>query len=181
MSLLHDSFLLAERQELFLNSPDPAEIRVYEPLLRREICLREREELEAEILRNSDPAKARFWHYTDLCKKERCRVRKQRFTDGEMSQPHAQNQLHIDQVYYGVYWKHTHEIRSPVWFPGNRVYNFYSLRCPGCVRWEEHRKLCDQEWLEFVRQVKAKHQAQSEFASQIETRDHDNETNGYWC
>ena len=59
-----------------------------------------------------------------------------------MSQPLAQNQLHIDQHYYGAYPEHEHV------YPG---------KCAGCIRWEEHRKLCDKEWLEFVRQVKAKH------------------------
>ena len=115
---------------------------VYEPLLRRELYWKERKELETEILNNPDPVEVRLWQYRDSCRKGKCRVQKDRFTDGEMSQPHAQNQLHIDQHFYGTYWKHKHICFG---------------ECIGCIKWERHRNLRDWEWLEYIRQVKMKY------------------------
>ena len=141
---------------------DPEEIRVYEPLLRHKINNRERIDLETFILTHSDPAVARLQYYTKRVTTGRCRLRKLRYTHGEMSQPYAQSELHRDEDYYGLYWDHTHEVRwcsLPLTcfrslFP---VRTQYALRCQWCAKWQEHRRLCDQEWLEFVQLVKDKH------------------------
>ena len=138
---------------------DPEEKREYEHLLRHTISKRERRHLETLILNNSDPAEARRQYYIKRVTTGRCRPRKLRYTDGEMSQPLAQSILHSDEDYYGLYWKHKHEVRWKLacfrsFLP---VRTQYVLRCQGCAKWQEHRRLCDQEWLEFVRLVKDNH------------------------
>ena len=139
---------LAQQEVRDYNSlTDPEEIRVYEPLLRHKINNRERIQLEAFILTHSDPAVARLRYYTYRVRTGRCRPRKYRFTDGEMSQPTAQIEHFRDIDYYGLYWDHTpHDVQ---WTS--------TTICQGCAKWQEHRRLCDQEWLEFVQSVKDKH------------------------
>jgi len=135
------------------------EEREYEPLLRHALNTSERKHLETLILENPDPAEARRQYYIKRVTTGRCRRRKLRYTDPVMSQPRAQSILHNDEDYYGLYWRHKHEVQWKLTcflslFP---VRTQYIQKCQGCAKWQEHRRLCDQEWLEFVRQVKDKH------------------------